>query len=179
LARKSLQLHFHVNAYQIKPEEEPQANLAAQSQGHAAPEMNHDRYVHLVALSGKQHREFHVTVTPRPSETPAATVARLAAALRGRQASIVRQEIFGAATAEPETMRALGETLEPICWPVLWAEVAGTNGSPLAGIHTLAVAGTAVKSIEVEGRVVGRAFADGGARHVVLGNLRPDDVAQP
>lgn len=141
--------------------------------------MNHDHGVTLAALSGTRHREFHVTVRPRSSETPAAAVARLAAVLREKQAAIVRQEIFGAVMAEPETMRALRESIGPVCWPVLWVEGAGGDGLPLAGVYTMAVADAAVEPIEVNGRIVGRTFTDGGARHVVLGDLRPGDVTQP
>jgi enamine deaminase RidA (YjgF/YER057c/UK114 family) len=135
--------------------------------------------VTLTALSGAEHQEFHVTIRPGSSETPAATVARLAAVLRAKQATIIRQEIFGAARIEPETMRALRDAIGPLQWPVLWVEGAATDGSPLAGIHTMAVADTPVEAITVNGRVVANSFTDGGARHVVLAGLRPDDGGQP
>jgi enamine deaminase RidA (YjgF/YER057c/UK114 family) len=143
------------------------------------PETNHDPGATVTELSGTEHREFHVTVRPRPSETRMATVARLGNVLREKRAVIVRQEIFGALNEEPETRRALQESIGPVCWPILWVEGAGAGGSPLAGIHTMAVADAAVESIEVKGRVVGRTFSDGDARHVLLGDLRPDDLTQP
>ena len=133
----------------------------------------------VAARSGIQHREFHVTIRPRLTETLAATVARLAAVLRANQATIIRQEIFGAARIETETMCALHDAIGPSQWPVLWVEGAATDGSPLAGIHTMAVADTPVETITVNERAIANIFTDGGARHVVLAGLRPDDGRQP
>jgi enamine deaminase RidA (YjgF/YER057c/UK114 family) len=134
--------------------------------------------VTLIALGGAAHQEFHITIRPNPAETPAATVVRLAAALRPKQATIVRQEIFGAAGMEPETTRALHDAIGPLQWPVSWVEAAGIDRSPLAGIHTMAVSDTPVEAIQVNGRTVGSMFTDGEARHVMLAGLHPGDGGQ-
>lgn len=147
--------------------------------GRAAVKADAPDGVTLAARSGSAHREFYFTIRPASSETPAATVARLAAVLRTKQATIVRQEIFGAAGIETETMRALHDAIGPWQWPVLWAEGAAADGSPLAGIHTLAVADTPVETITVNRRVVASTFTDGGARHVVLAGFHPDNRSQP
>ncbi|HTS17691.1 MAG TPA: RidA family protein [Verrucomicrobiae bacterium] len=135
--------------------------------------------VALRTLKGAAHQEFHFTLRPGQSETPAITAARLAEVLQAKHATIVRQEIFCASGMQSEIKNALRDTLGPLQWPILWVEGAGANGSSLAGIHTMALAGTPVESIEIDGEIVGSTFTDAGARHVVLANLHPDDTDEP
>jgi enamine deaminase RidA (YjgF/YER057c/UK114 family) len=130
-------------------------------------------------LKGTAHQEFHVTLRPGQSETPAMAVARLVEILQAKHASIVRQEIFCASSMQSEIARALRDTLGPLRWPVLWIDGAAADGSLLAGIHTMAVADRPVESIEIDGEIVGSTFTDDGARHVVLAGLHPDDTEAP
>ncbi|HVM60276.1 MAG TPA: RidA family protein [Verrucomicrobiae bacterium] len=142
-----------------------------------APDLQDNVLIRM--LRGREHQEFHVTIRPAPSETPTAMVARLAAVLRAHGALIVRQEIFGAADVESEIRRALHDQIGPLEWPVLSVAGASANGSPSAGIHTMAVADTPVMVIAVNGDVVGSLFADGDAQHVLLAGVRPSVAAQP
>lgn len=147
--------------------------------GADAAQADHRNGLAVAPRSGSGHQEFHITLRPVSSEAPAATVARLAAILRMKQATIVRQEVFCVAGMEPEARCALHEALGPGEWPVMWVEVAGIDGTPLAGIHTLAVSDTPVEAIQVNGCTVGSAFTDGEARHVLLAGLHPDDGGRP
>jgi hypothetical protein len=56
---------------------------------------------------------------------------------------------------------------------VTWVEGSGSGNGGISGMHIFAVAGTQVDTIRQEGKVVGRVFNDGCARHCFLGNLTP------
>jgi hypothetical protein len=57
----------------------------------------------LIVIDWQSHQEFHLTLRPLPGEKLTGTVRRLAAILRDKNASIVRQEIFGSLAAHTET----------------------------------------------------------------------------
>jgi hypothetical protein len=123
--------------------------------------------------------ELHLTVRPRPGEQPSMMLWRLASVLREHSASVVRQEIFGRLEARAELLGQMGRLLGQIDWPITWLDTdAGTSG-PIAGMHLLAVTGTPVQTIEFEGRVAGRIFDDGYARHCLLGDIGPARLSAP
>jgi enamine deaminase RidA (YjgF/YER057c/UK114 family) len=119
--------------------------------------------------------EHHLTLLPQPGESAASMLERLADLLQAHNATVVRHEVFGALAAQPEFAFAQQKLFGEQAWPVTWAEGASCAGSSLAGMHVLAVAGTRVESLSAGGRVVGRIFNDGHARHCLLGDLRPTD----
>jgi len=125
----------------------------------------------VTALSLSNRSELHITTTPLPGETPKATISRAIRAAHDRNATIVRQEIFGS--------RRAWEDRPAVNWPVLWVEGNSSGHAPVDGVHTFAVGDAPVESILVNGRTVGRVFDDGMARHAVLGSLLPSDVHPP
>lgn len=129
----------------------------------------------LTVIDWQSHQEFHLTLRPLPGENPTGTVRRLAAMLRGRDTSIVRQEIFGSITAHTETLRALRHEFGSVDWPVTWVEGSGSDDGGISGMHIFAVTGTRVDTIRQEGKVIGRVFDDGCVRHCFLGNLAPSN----
>ena len=98
------------------------------------------------------------------------------ACLRERQATIVRQEVFGAQTALAEVTQALESGLGAIDWPINFLEGGSCFGQALAGIHVLAVSGASVRTLEFQGRPIGRVYADKWARYCLLGDVRSNDV---
>lgn len=125
----------------------------------------------LTVIDWQSYREFQLTVRPLPGENPTGTVRRLAAMLGDKDAKIVRQEIFGSIAAYTETLRALQHEFGSVDWPVTWVEGSGSGKGGISGMHIFAVAGTNVDTIRQAGKVVGRVFDDGCARHCFLGNL--------
>jgi len=104
---------------------------------------------------------------------------RLAVLLQTHSASVVRHEVFGSLAAQPDFADGLQRLFGEQPWPVMWLEGAACNGASVAGMHVLAIAGTRVTSLSVDGQVVGRIFADGHARHCLLGEIRPTDPFAP
>ena len=119
--------------------------------------------------------EHHLTLLPQPGESAAGMVERLAELLSAHNATVVRHEVFGALAAQPDFVFAQQKLFGEQAWPVTWVEGASCAGNAIAGMHVLAVAGTRVESLSAGGRVVGRVFNDGHARHCLLGDLRPTD----
>jgi len=68
-------------------------------------------------------------------------------------------------------LRALRHELGSVDWPVTWVEGSGSGDGGISGMHIFAVAGIRVNTILQAGKVVGRVFSDGLARHCLLGNL--------
>ncbi len=104
---------------------------------------------------------------------------RLAAVLKTHHASVLRHEVFGALADQPDFAAALHALFGDQAWPVIFVEGVSCDGEAVAGMHVLAIAGTRVESLTFGGRVVGRSFADGHARHCVLGDIRPTNPAAP
>lgn len=132
----------------------------------------------LVEVPRPGVRELHLTLRPLPGEQPAAMAARLAGQLREHGAQVLRHEMFGSLAACAEARAGLREAFGEVDWPVLCAEGRVCNGGALAGMHVFAVAGPAVESVSLDGRVVGRMFDDGHARHCLLGDVLPGDLSQ-
>lgn len=123
--------------------------------------------------------EHHLTLLPQPGESTAKMLERLADWLQTHAASVVRHEVFGALAAQREFAAAQHRLFGAQAWPVTWVEGASCDRNSVAGMHVLAVAGTRVESLALGGRVVGRIFNEGHARHCLLGDLRPTDPLAP
>jgi enamine deaminase RidA (YjgF/YER057c/UK114 family) len=122
--------------------------------------------------------ELHLTLRPLPGEKPAIMAERLAALLAEHDAVVVRQEVFGSCAAQQKFLEALQLAAGSVDWPVTAAQGLGCGSDPLAGTHVLAISGTPVQTITHEGEPIGRVFQDAWARHVLLGNLQPDDSSR-
>lgn len=62
--------------------------------------------------------------------------------------------------------------------PVTWAQSQGPSRRREAWSQVTAVSGVAVRSIRLDGRLVGRAYADDDAEYCYLGGLLPQDLHQ-
>jgi len=101
-----------------------------------------------------------------------ALVQRMAAALEG--VTIVDLLVFGSNHA----LRSLDEAFKKVFpmpdWPVTWVDGEGCNKRHIAGIQVTGFIGGTVGRIRSGGKVVGSVFTYGGARHCVVGGIRPD-----
>jgi enamine deaminase RidA (YjgF/YER057c/UK114 family) len=129
----------------------------------------------LIVIDWQSHREFHRTVRSLPGENPTGFIRRLAGMMKDKDVNIVRHEIFGSIAAHAETLRALQHEFGSVDWPVTWVEGSGSDKGGVSGMHIFAVTGTRVDTIRQKGKVVGRVFSDGCARHCFLGNLVPSN----
>ena len=120
--------------------------------------------------------EFVITITPRPDEPIPATFQRLADALAAQEAEILSLFVFGAVAVRQEIRAAMHAALGETQWPVTWADGAGCDGSPLAGLQAYAINGREITRVRIGGRVVGSVYEDGGARHCMLGGLMPSSL---
>lgn len=139
----------------------------------------HRSELHQGIIQRDNLTEHHLTLLPQPGESAAKMLERLKVLLQTHDASVVRHEVFGALAAQPDFVAALQRLFGKQAWPVTWVEGASCDGESVAGMHVLAVTGTRVESLSFGGRVVGRIFNDGRARHYLLGDIRPTDPFAP
>ena len=125
-------------------------------------------------MSGQTGTAFSLTFVPSPGENLANLCRRIATQLGARAATPLHLLVFGSAAAAAPGMEALKKSFGIVNFPVTWVEGADCGGQPLAGIQLYAFTGE-VERIEWNGRVVGSAFTEGGARQCLVGGLSPAD----
>jgi enamine deaminase RidA (YjgF/YER057c/UK114 family) len=147
----------------------------------APPQIRRQRSAGMsLAMIDRPHfRELHLTLVPGNAEPVGALIERLAQLLKHHKAAVVRHLVFGAVTAHAETLRTMRRMLDVVDWPVTWVEGASCSGAPIAGMQIHAIVGAPVQSLVHNGRLVGRVFDDGEARHCVLGDLGPTHAQSP
>jgi len=99
----------------------------------------------------------------------------MAGELRG--ATILNLLVFGSTKTSASAMGAMQSSCGKTEWPVTWVEGAACNADSIAGIQAAAWTGGPVQRIRLDGRVVGSVFKEGGARHCLLGDLRPKTIS--
>lgn len=105
-----------------------------------------------------------------------ALAARLGRVLADNAATAVKVDGFGALSERAAFTDALAPHIGDL--PVTWVEGEGCDGAPVAGLTVLAVSGVQVDTLVVNGRSVGRAYDDGDARWLWLGDLAPTDTSR-
>ena len=126
----------------------------------------------LVAVETVPVVEFYLTLTPLPGESVPALARRLAEVVKSRNATVVRQLVFGSAAAEAKATSTLRETLADPNLPVTWVEGADCAGNDIAGMQIHAVAGARVRTVRSHGTVT-RIWEDALATHCVVSSLLP------
>ena len=127
----------------------------------------------LMAIASSPISEFHLTVTPEKRESAKDLAHRLADILHEREATVVRQIVFGSANEQAATIASLRQALEDPTLPVTWVEGASCTGGAIAGMQVHAIAGATVQTIGCGELPVGRVWDDAVATHCVLGALGP------
>jgi enamine deaminase RidA (YjgF/YER057c/UK114 family) len=143
----------------------------ADSQSHARPPRSPG--VEGVATATAHGAEIFLTLKPLPGEGIIETFGRLAAALKELDATMVHLTVFGSVLAGAAGTEAMRRVFGGIDWPVTWVEGAACDDRPIAGMHAFAFAGSAVKRIVQDGRIVGSVFEDGTTRQCLLGGMVP------
>jgi enamine deaminase RidA (YjgF/YER057c/UK114 family) len=126
----------------------------------------------LVAVESPPVSEFHLTVTPMPGESINAMAGRLAEALNPWDATVVRQIVFGSATAYETTLKTLRLALGDPELPVAWVEGAGCADHALAGMQVHAITGARVRTLGNPGAVT-RSWSDALATRCVVNPIFP------
>lgn len=123
-------------------------------------------------------REFHITLLPLPGESPSEMLLRLNAQLREHEAMVVKHDVFGSVAAASGMMADMKRVIGETDWPVTFVECAPCAGATVAGMQLLAVAGTPVETVRLEGRPVGRVFHDAFSKQCLLGDVVPADISE-
>ena len=126
----------------------------------------------LVAVESSPVSELHLTVTPMKGESINAMAKRLAEALNPWAATVVRQFVFGSATASRATLKTLRQVLDDPEMPVTWVEGAACADNAIAGIQVHAVTGARVRTLGDQG-VVARIWNDALATRCVVNPILP------
>ena len=116
-------------------------------------------------------QEISFTIRPQPDESFSELFLRMAEVLRG--ATIVHLFVFGDTSASEVATEAMRRVFGRMDWPITWVEGRACNGEAIGGIQVAAFAGGPVQRVELDGRVVGSVFQEGGARHCLLGGVVP------
>ena len=89
-------------------------------------------------------------------------------------ATVLSQFVFGGEKFHGEAVALMGGA----DWPITWLHGDGCSGENLAGAQALAISGTDVRRVTLDGRVVGSAYADADADYCYLGGVLPADLAR-
>ncbi len=116
--------------------------------------------------------ELHLTVTPMKGESINAMAGRLADALTLRDATVVRQIVFGSTTAYEATLKTLRQVLDDPELPVIWVEGDACGDHAIAGMQVHAVTGARVRTLGEHG-VVTRIWDDALATRCVVNPILP------
>lgn len=133
----------------------------------------------LFAVESSPVSEFHLTITPRPAESPTAMVRRLAEAINPLEATVVRQIAFGSVAASKPTLAALRQAFDTPDLPLTWVEGMGCDGSALSGIQLHAISGADVHALPLGPQTSARIWRDAIATHCVLSGLGPTNPKAP
>lgn len=123
--------------------------------------------------------ELFVTAVPYGSVHLRTMFEHAMGIVRGADATVLRQDIFGIPAEPDDGMRALEEVCGAHNWPVTWLEEGAGAGTALTGTHFQAVSGAPVDRIHAGGRVIGTVFENEHARYCRLGDICADDVSRP
>jgi len=126
----------------------------------------------LVTVESSPVSELHLTVTPMQGESINAMARRLAEALNPWAATVVRQIVFGSATAYEATLKTLRQALDDSELPITWVEGAGCGNNAIAGMQVHAISGARVRILGDHG-VVTRIWDDALATHCVINPILP------
>jgi enamine deaminase RidA (YjgF/YER057c/UK114 family) len=129
----------------------------------------------LVAVESSPVSELHLTVTPLKGESVGDMAKRLSEVLTSYKATVVRQMVFGPATAAPATLKILRQALDDPKLPVTWVEGAGCADHAIAGIQVHAVTGADVRTLSDQG-VISRIWNDTLATHCVINSILPEQT---
>jgi enamine deaminase RidA (YjgF/YER057c/UK114 family) len=131
----------------------------------------------IITLNRASCQEHFITSVSQGDESAESLFERVAAAIRERNAQIISQDVFGIPADGGTNIQALKDALGGVDAPVMWLE----NGRDrsLCGLHVWAVSGTPVRSLELDGRIVGSVFEDDCGQYCRLGGLLPEDATRP
>ncbi len=118
-------------------------------------------------------RELHLSLQVRSGDSIRELMERLAGVLSDHQAAVAWQLVFGPVAAHGSTLEAMRRSLGEVDWPITWVEGDGCTGGPIAGMQIHAIGGVPVQSLTHEGRIIGRMFDDGEAKHCLFGDIDP------
>jgi enamine deaminase RidA (YjgF/YER057c/UK114 family) len=132
----------------------------------------------VVTVSRQTLNEIFITAVPVEGEPPEAVFGKVASVLAEHKASVVAQDVFGIPDADGSGTKALAEAVGDLTWPVTWLEGSPDVPRSVSGTHVWAVSGVPVQSLEQDGTLIGRTFADDYAEYCRIGGLVPRDVSQ-
>jgi len=131
--------------------------------------------LHETLLERSDLMELRIAARCQSGESPAQLLGRVARHVVGQGAVIVEQTVFAPAAALLDADAAISDAVGERSWPITWLD-APAEHPDLWGTTVLAVSGTDVRPLRLDGRVVGSTWTDGYARHCALGDLRCEDL---
>lgn len=142
----------------------------------ATPRLHRQRRpgIAFTVVEFPRYRELHLSVLARNGDSIRGLMERLADVLSEHQAAVVWQLVFGPVAARAASLDVMRQSLGEVNWPITWVQGDGCTGGPIAGMQIHAIGGAPVQSLTRNGRIIGRMFDDGKAKHCLLGDLGPD-----
>ena len=132
-----------------------------------------------VRLSSPSHTELFLTSVPVGGERPEQVLARAAELVRDSGCEIVAQDVIGLRNRDGSVTRMLEKAFGDLSWPVTWIEPGDDVPQGLFGTQIWAVAGVALKRLELNGRVAGSILENDAVRYLRLGGIVPKSGAAP
>jgi len=133
--------------------------------------------IDVMSLERSDLKELFGTANPDANEELSPLIDQLAQYLQGRDAKVVKMDIFGTNDAFIECKKSMEKEFGQINWPITYIEGNTRFGEKVAGIQIHAVSGVPVKTIYHNDYPIGRIFEDEFAKYGILGNIHPDNIS--
>lgn len=137
------------------------------------PKKNSERGLTVVVLPHRSFSEYFITAIPVDGESFSTMLARINSLLKKKNAVVLSQDIFGISSRNGYAEELLENTFGSVNWPITWLE--GDGASRYSGTYLWAISGCDIRTISIDGRIVGTVFEDKFARYCRLGDIVSDD----
>jgi len=123
-------------------------------------------------------REIFATGLPSDPEDLTSLHGRVRQMLDEAGAAILEYRVFGDLGVYHRCLKSLSGLYGELDWPLVLVQGDDCGEGEIAGLQIHAVAGAEVETVRLQGRPVGRVYADAFSRYCVLGGLQSTDSSR-
>ncbi len=130
----------------------------------------------IVTVTSDKIKKYYITAHPEKNGNEYSMFQHLLEYINKENATILSQFVFGDSNLYDVTIQELNDLSNGINWPVTWLHGDSCSCNCLTGTQLMAISGVEVKSVSLDGEIVGSVYEDDDAQYCLLGNLHSKDA---